>query len=221
MTRAISGALALLLAAAPAAAQDEKLPASKHHWMKWKTGTTTQYKLNLEFGGQKQELEITYKLTEVAAGSYTIMVVTKGGADEERTEKQDVPVKSGQEKITVAGKELACTVWKSKGTRNDVAGEQTFWIAEGTSMPVKMAAKTEGQEEYEVTATSLKEEVTVGGKKYECVRLAGKMILGGGEMEIVFWMSDKIPGGPAKVELKGGDGALSGTMELTEAKEGK
>jgi hypothetical protein len=219
MTRAAFAALASLLLAGPAFAQD-KFPADKHPWMRYKAGTNVKYTMSYDAAGQKQVAEMLYTLSEVSGDGYTLKVVSKAlGFEQERTEKESLPEKVGAEKVTVAGKEIACTVWSAKGKRGEKASDTKFWLPEGGAIPVKVTSKTEGEEEAEITATSLKDEASVLGKKLDCVKLAGKLKTAQGEADIILWMTDKVPGGGARMEMVANGGAIKAVMEVAEIKE--
>ncbi len=214
MLRLALAALASLLLA------QDKFPSDKHPWMRYKAGTFVKYKMVYEQAGQKQEAEMVYTLVEVTADAYTLKVVSKApGLEQERTEKEGLPVKAGAEKVTVAGKEVACTVWTAKGKRGDKPSDTKFWLPEGSAIPVKVTSKTQDEEEAEIAATGLKEEATVLGKKHECVKLSGRLKTAQGEAEITLWMTDKVPGGGARMEMSANGGALKATMEVSEIKE--
>lgn len=196
--------VALALAALALPAPQEKLDKARHPWMKFAPGTSVAYTLTSEVGALKQEGRLTHRLKEVTEAGYTVEVkVAQLGIEEALEEKDGVPVKVGQEKLTVAGRELSCTVWESKGNRGPHASSGRYWLAEGVPTAVKIVSKVEGQEDNEMTATSLEEKVTAAGREYACVRLEGKSKGPLGETAATVWISDQVPGGLVKLVTKG------------------
>jgi hypothetical protein len=215
---------AVLLLVALVALPQEKLESSRHPWLKFKVGTSVAYTITSEMGALRQEGRLTHVLKEAKDGAYTVEVkVAQLGIEQTLEEKDSLPVKVGQEKLTVAGKELACTVWESKGTRGPHAASSKVWLAEGIATPVKIIAKVEGQEENEMTAAAFEEKVTAAGKEYACARLEGKSKGPLGEAQATVWVSDQVPGGLVKMVGKGKvQGALATTtLELAGVSEKK
>ena len=195
---------ALLILAALAAAPQEKLETSRHPWLKFGIGTRVAYTITSEMGALRQEGRLTHVLKEVKDDRYTVEVkVAQLGIEQTLEEKDGLPVRIGQEKLTVGGKELSCTVWESKGTRGPHAASGKYWLAEGIAAPVKIVSKVEGQEENEMTAAALEDKVTAAGKDYLCVRLEGKSKGPLGEAETTVWVSDQVPGGLVRMVGKG------------------
>jgi hypothetical protein len=220
MIRAVALFLALP-AAAPQEAQPEKFPASKHLWMRWKPGTRVTYALTQQVPTGKHEGDMVFALREVTAEGYVITVRTRlPGFEREQSEKESVPRKAGEEKITVGGKEQTATVWKSSGRRDEGETERRAWLVDGLNVPVKTVSKTKG-EEFELAAESLKDEVAVAGKKVPCVKLSGKMNTPQGPATITVWMTDQVPGGIARMETSALEGELRVTLEASEIQEGK
>jgi len=209
--------VALAFAALALATPQEKLDKARHPWMRFAPGMSVAYTLTSEVGALKQEGRLTHRLKEVTEAGYAVEVkVAQLGIEEALEEKDGIPVKVGQEKLTVAGKELSCTVWESKGSRGPHASSGRTWLAEGVPMAVKIVSKVEGQEDNEVTATSLEEKVTAAGREYACVRLEGKSKGALGEATTLVWTSDQVPGGLVKLVMKGkiqGNAAIT-TIEL-------
>lgn len=202
MNRGMIAAALLLPGAAFARAQGEKLDPSRHPWMRHKPGTVVKYKMTAQVGSLRQEGEVFFKLADVRADGYTLKVQYRmSGQEQEREESEGVPERAGQEKIQVAGKERECTVWKAAGKRGDKPSESKFWLADGIPVPVRVASKTTGEEEVELAAERLEEDVAAAGKKFSCVKLAGKMKSAAAESEVSLWMSDKIPGFWVKMEM--------------------
>jgi hypothetical protein len=192
--------LLLLLLALP----QEKLDVSRHPWMRHAAGASVSYTLTQELGALKQEGRLTHKLKEVTAAGYTVGIQVSQLAGEQTLEEKDsVPVKVGEEKLTVAGKELACAVWESKGSRGPAASAGKYWLAPGVPVAVRIVASVEGQEELELAAVAFDEKVSAAGKEYACVKLQGKSKGPFGEAETTLWASDQVPGGLVRMIGKG------------------
>ncbi len=190
----------LLAALAIGAAPQERLETSRHPWMKHAPGTTVAYTFTSEVGALKQEGRITHVLKSTGDEGYTVEVkIAQLGTEQTLEEKDAVPVRAGREKLTLAGRELDCTVWESKGSRGPAAATGKFWLAEGIAMPVRVVSRVEGQEEYDLSATSLEEKLSAAGKEYACVKLEGKTKGPLGEAETELWVSDRVPGGAVKM----------------------
>ncbi len=213
-------ALLALLALLP----QEKLDPSRHPWLKFKVGTSVAYTLTSEVGALKQEGRLTHVLKEVRETDYTVEVkVAQLGLEQTLEGKDGVPVKVGEEKLAVAGKDLSCTVWESKGTRGPHATTGKYWMAEGIPIAVKIVTKVEGQEDNEMTAVAFGEKVTAAGREYACVKLEGKSKGPLGEAQTTLWASDQVPGGLVRMIGKGkvqGNAATT-TVELAGVSEKK
>lgn len=202
MKRVLIGSVSFVLLAAMAMGQD--FDKSKHPWLKYKAGTSVTFKLTYEVGEMKQEGTMKRTLAEVKENEYiTKTKYDMMGQEQEREETEQFPEKSGTETIKVDGKELKCTVWVSKGKRGENTSESKMWIPEGSEVPVKITFKVENEEDGELTAVKLSEQVTVGDKKYTCVKLEGKLTAQMGEFKAVAYASGDVPGGLVKMTADG------------------
>lgn len=198
--------LALLLALF---APQEKLDPSKHPWAKWKPGTWVKYRITQQIGENKFEGTGTSTLSKVTDEEY--LVSTKydfSGQMMEEEESETIPMKDGEETLTIEGKEVECVIWKSNGKKGGTETEYRTWAAKEGSRLLKIVGK--GGDVMDAVAVRMSESVEVGGKKYDCVRLEGSVSGKTGEGTAVFWTTEEIPGGWAKMEMK-----YPGKQEIT------
>lgn len=213
----------LLLLAVLAHAPQEKLDASRHPWLRFKAGTSVAYKVTSEVGVLKEESQMTYSLKEIDEGGFTLEVKVAGIGKEQAMDGKEGPyLKVGEEKVRVAEKDHACTIWESKGQRGPYSTKTRYWLAEGIAVPLRLVSQVDAQES-DVVATSLSEKLAIGGKEYDCVRLEGKTKNAQGEAETTVWLSDPVPGRLVKIAAKGkvqGAG-MTTTVELAGVSEKK
>lgn len=197
----ISCASFVLLAAA---AMGQDFDKSKHPWLKYKAGTSVTFKITYEIGEMKQEGTMTQTLAEVREKDYvTKLKYDVMGQEQEREEVEEYPVKGGTETLKIDGKDVKCTIWVTKGKRGDNGSESRMWIPEGSEVPVKVTFKVENEEDGELVAVKMNEEITVGGKKYTCVKLEGKLNAQMGELKAVAYACGDVPGGLVKMTANG------------------
>lgn len=111
-------ALTLAVTALLGMVQERENPAFKY-WTEWKAGAWVKYKMDMDQGGQKMEMETVIKLLEASAEKITIETSGKMkiGGQEIATPAQKTDVKpkddkspkidkEGDEEIEVAGKKL-------------------------------------------------------------------------------------------------------------------
>ena len=210
--------LHLLLLAIVAAVPQEKLDRSKHPWAKWKIGAYTKYKIVQQAGENKAEGTGTSTLTKVTDDEY--VTTTKYDFGEQKIEEEEtetIPVKDGEETLTVEGKKYECTIWKSTSTKGEKKTEYRVWATKKDARLLKVVGK--GGSDLDITAAAMSESVEVAGKKYDCVRLEGSVKEEGRDGKAVFWMTEGIPGGLVKMEAKyAGEPELTVQLEMTEFK---
>lgn len=238
MRRCLIAVSVLLVAAAPfdsacglaqGKQEDKKVDKSKHPWAKWQPGSYVKFKVLNDMGVMKQEGEITQTLTKVTDEEYTLKIENKiGGQDQTQEQTSDLAAgsvkcdpdaeKVGEETLTVDGKEYKCTIWKSVAEQGGSEVETKAWIADGMDLALKAVSKVAApvQIETEMTAVKLSEEVAVGDKKINCMKLEGKIKMAMGEGTIVNWMSLEVPGAVAKsaTALSMSGMKMTATMEL-------
>lgn len=222
MKRMIPLGVTLILAAATASAQD--FDKSKHPWARYKAGTSVSYILTMDMGPMGAHTgTITQILKEVTNKNFTRTIrnaVTMMGQEQvqEEEESEAFPVRTGEETLTVDGKEYPCVTWKASGKKRGQDTEACFWITEDGSKLLKVSEKRQDQE-FSVTAVKLSDETETGGKKYDCVRLEGKMTNPTGESVITIWSDwDGLPSGFVKVSMKDEKNSTEVTFTLSEVK---
>jgi len=204
----------LALAAALLLAPQDEFDKSKHPWLKWKEGATVEYTMSQEMGEMKNEGSYTLKLSKVTDKGYTVMTtVDMGGSSNDTEDTQELPVKDGEESVTVGEDKYDCVIWKNKGSRSGEESETRIWLAKDKGLPVKLVTK--GKQGFEVTATKFGENVEADGKKYECVRLEGKMEMGQNEAKFTMWYSPEVPGGAVQAKIEFEMGENKGTILVT------
>ncbi len=186
---------------------------SRHSWMKFKTGSSASYKMTLEMGPQAMEITSKSELKEVTDKGYTLVETAEMMGNKNESERStELPKKDGEETLKIDGKEYKCTIWKesSTGARER---ETRMWIADGVDGPLKITSKGDN-EETELLAVKVKDEVEAAGKKLSCVKLEGTFKSQMGEMKGAAWLSLDVPGGMVKLSLEGEQGKMK--AELTE-----
>jgi hypothetical protein len=130
-----------------------------------------------------------------SGGSLRHEKVLNGGT--EKTEQTfEEPVKAGEEKVTIDGKEYACGVWKSKGRDMLDLADTELLFAEGIDAPLRIRSpKAETRPQVEFTAVALKEKIAFGEDSFECVKLEGTIEARQGPVKMTLWMTPKVPGG--------------------------
>lgn len=208
MTKLAAVLLALLIFA-----PQEKFDPSKHPWARWKAGASVKYKATYAMSGGSSESDFTQTLSKVTEKDYTVTTTVEVmGQKNEGEEVWGFPENVGQEALTVEGQKYECTIWKSKGTKGGVDSENSVWVPTGKDFALKMISK--GQEAMEYVAVKLADPITVREKKWECVRLEGKIHSQEPEMTMTLWMNSSVPGGWVKSEMKFDGGVME--MALAE-----
>src|SRR5258706_10059727 len=107
----------------------EKFPVEDHAWLRYKPGSYIKNRLQFESGGQNTEGIQKLTLKEVNGDDYVISddSTLSGLATQPNLYSSGNAVKSGTETLSVAGKEVACTVWKAMGKKNGEPTETRFW----------------------------------------------------------------------------------------------
>ncbi len=196
----------------------EKLDPSKHPWAKWKTGAWAKYNLVRQVADDRTTGTMTTTLTKVTGEGYTTNAKYMFGGETFDEEKfETIPVKDGEETLTVEGKKYECAIWKSTSKKGEKKTEYRVWATKSGDRPLKLVGQ--GDARLEVAAIKLSESVEVSGKKYDCIRLEGKVTRPGHDGKLTWWMAEGIPGGLVKGEEEfSGDLELTGTLELAEFK---
>ncbi|HTF56492.1 MAG TPA: hypothetical protein VK661_04465 [Planctomycetota bacterium] len=215
--------LAMLLAAAPLAAQDQAdAPGS---WTHFKPGTSRKVRMTI-YGGTSETL---LTLKEVTEKEVVFDMVTSTKADKEgkasvfRMPLYKLGEKIAEETLKFKGTDYKCRVVKGN---YEVAGMKTefkYWIAEGVDYPLKTVSASTGAQawmnlETESMLVSLDEEVTIAGRKLKCAKYDGK-IKGSQSGTVSIWHCPEIPGGMARTETEigiAGGAKTKMTMETIE-----
>jgi hypothetical protein len=179
-----------------------------HPWMKWKPGSWVRVK---QAEGQP-DVVLTLKDVKDSGYSLTLDFYPGGGAQKNLTQTQDWGPGSEcvhcdpkaemnrEETLKLGGKDYACKVYRLTQT-GAVAGQREAWIAAGVSVPLKLVEKkTIAATELKLEAVRLDQEVAVGKKKIQAVRLEGTLLAPNGLSKVVRWLSAEIPGGFVKEE---------------------
>jgi len=202
----------------------EKFPVEDHAWLRYKLGSWIKNQVTVDAGGQITEGTQTLTLKEVTGDDYTIEDTSTFAGQEVKPNKYESgnAVKSGNEKVTVAGKEYPCTVWKALGKKNGEPTDTRFWIPEGKKNPVRVSFKQKDSEG-DMTAVSLDEKVTAAGRTFTCAKLEGKIRTNGLEGTITAWLVQEVPTSQVRMDLvlNGPDGALKIRVEAKEVHEVK
>jgi hypothetical protein len=207
----------LTLAVLALALLPQDVDTKRHPWLKWKKGSFTRFKMNVDLGGQQLELGTRQELSAADDKEFTLAVTTEANGQAQESETvESVPKKDGQETLKIDGKEYTCTIWKSSRSRGGRDSEVRYWFADGADAAVKFTTK--GEDEAEFVAVKLAEELTVAGKKLSCVKLEGTLKGRMGEMKGAFWFSPDVPGGAAKFGLEGEKGKFGAEVVEFEGK---
>ncbi len=211
--------LACALALALPAGQD--FDKTKHQWGKWKVDTRIKFKMTIEVGGQSIEGEYRSALTELKDKEYTLRHASSVmGAEQEEFETETYGEKKGEEKIKVGDQEHECVVWASSGKRGEKELSSRLWIPAGKETPLKMTWKAGDDESGEFTATKMSENLSAGGKDYDCVLLEGEMTSPelGGTLKGKMWMHPSVPGGVVRLDLSGDQAKIAVELADVDAK---
>ncbi|HZE99238.1 MAG TPA: hypothetical protein VE981_19695 [Planctomycetota bacterium] len=194
--------MSLLIALFLSCPAQEKYPAADHAWLCFKTGTSITNRIAVESGGNNFETLQKMTLKEKNGDDYVIEETGTANGQElpARLNKTGTGTVTGQENITVDGKEYSCQVSLAKGQRVDGETETRYWMPQGNKYPLKVRFKQTTMTG-EVTAVALDEKVKVGDTEYLCAKLQGKVKLQDSEGTMTVWVSQMIPGAQAGMEL--------------------
>lgn len=207
-----------LLALLPA---QEKLDRARHPWLKWKEGSFATYTLAVDGAGIKQEGELTCTLSKVGEKGGAVRIAKRVGhnRDDGGDQPVDDAVKSGDGTVKVGEKEYACTAWKMKTRDLLDLPELELFFTEGVDAPIRVRGPKESRSgAVDLAAVSLKETVKVGEESLECVKLEGKAEAPKGTVKMVVWMTPKVPGGYARIEVEQAVGEVKVKLALSLAK---
>lgn len=194
-------ALAGLLTAGSAALAQKEFDKERHHWAKYKAGTSVTWTMKVDAGGNKAEGSLKQELKEVGASSYTLLhAYDLAGQKSEEEETEDLPTRSGEETLKIGGKEYKCVIWSSKSKKGETTGATRMWLADGVKTPLRLEIK-EGDETSTLTAVSLSEKLKAGGKEYDCVKLEGDMASQGHKGKGKLWLNPEIPSMTVRMDV--------------------
>jgi hypothetical protein len=193
--------LAVVVVAGSSASAQQAFDKDRHHWAKYKVGTSITWKMSVASGEQKGEGSLKQELKEVGAASYKLVhVYDMAGQKSEEEETEEMPTRSGEETLKIAGKEYKCVIWSSKSKKGETEGATRFWLADGVKAPLKLEIK-DGDETSTLTAVSLSEKLKAGGKEYDCVKLEGEMASGGQKGKGKLWLNPDIPSMTVRMDV--------------------
>lgn len=202
----------------------EKFPVQDHAWLRYKQGSWIKNQVTVEAAGKVTEGLQQLTLKEVTGDDYTVEDTgTFGGQPSTPMVYQSGnAVKIGTEKLTIAGTEYGCTIWKSLGKKNGEPTDTRFWIPEGKKNPVKVTFK-QPDAEGEMTARALDDKVTAMGRVFSCARLEGKIRWGEVDGTITTWLCQEVPTSQIRMDVVlGGEGRVSKMrVEVKEVHEAK
>jgi len=182
--------------------EPERFPAADHCWLRFKAGTYIRSKITIDSAGVVTESDFQLALKEQNGDDYVVeeTTTTDGYTFPPQLNKTGAALKTGSETLTVAGKEIPCTIWTAKGRRNDGPTVTRYWVPEGRKYPLKMVFKQQNVEG-EVTATELDAEIEISGRTYSCAKLEGKIKYGPVEGTLRVWSNQELPSAQARMEL--------------------
>jgi len=189
----------------------------RHHWAKYKVGTSITFKMTVETGGNKAEGSLKQELKEAGASSFKLVhMYDMAGQKSQEEETEEMPTRSGEETLKIAGKEYTCVVWSSKSKKGESEGATRFWLADGVKAPLKLEIK-DGEDVSTLTAVSLSEKIKAGGKEYDCVKLEGGMASGGQKGKGTLWLHPDIPSMTVRMDVsfQAEMGAMETSLEVS------
>lgn len=206
----------------------QELDQSRHPWMKWKEGTYVR------FESSSRDFTFERRLKSVSKDGYVLLHNEYGG--EEMMERKErildgcshcdpIREKAGEEKLTIDGKEYACTIWKTKTDQQGAfVREERVWMTEGMDIPLRV--------EYSITrgitaqrslkAVKIDEEIAVGKEKLKCIRFEGthrvEMNDGPSTDTLKIWRCTEVPGWTVREEWANEKNKTRSTLSLVEFK---
>jgi len=201
--------LAMLLAAAPIAAQDRA--DAPYSWTHFKPGTSTRSRITI-VGGAASERMITLKEVtdkEIVFEMVNFAIPAKEGKKSILREPRFRldGGKVAEETLKFKGVDHKCRVLKANYESSaGVKAEERYWIAEGVAFPLKLVDVSSGAEswmngEMNSILVSLDEELTIAGRKLKCAKYEATL-KGPRTGSLTTWMCSEIPGGLVRSETE-------------------
>ena len=96
------------------------------------------------------------------------------------------------EVVSVQGKAYECQVWRARYSEEGTQWDAIAWVSPEVEQPLRI--RVQGKHELALDVDKLEDFVSIGQRKFRCVRYAGSVTSDAGRSTIAQWRSAALPG---------------------------